>query len=385
MAGKVERMRPFYRLLFVVLLVPLARADTVVLTDGTTMTGQVISENSQEVVIETLPGMRTELSRSNVRVIKRDTPQAARPAPPSLSPASGAPYGIVLPSGDPFPPGTIPQGPLDNLVARVGPGGVTRRDYERELRNQALSKGMAAAPEGGYAILEQKLTAADRKAALQRAIDEELMFQAALADGVLDQEWARKRINSEYFYSVSNAEAPAFTDQQIEAWYRANPQEFMAPVSVKIKYMNFPTETDEGGFGRKQFREAQADPTSTADWQDDGWVAQGQIPRCMMDQAANPEDVAALFKTEKGKVSPIIHGGVYTFVFWVVDKTESAGLRPLDQVKERVARDLAAEKLKLLNAIGESDPERYYRMALREGIHRRLRAYRKIKFTFQTD
>ena len=64
------------------------RADMVELNDGTRIRGAIIKESAQDIVIETAPGMRTELPRSDIKEIKKETPQAkAKGSAPN--PASG--------------------------------------------------------------------------------------------------------------------------------------------------------------------------------------------------------------------------------------------------------------------------------------------------------
>jgi len=303
-----------------------------------------------------------------------------------------------FPPDTPPPAGTIPQGPLKDLVVRVGPGGVMRMEHEKAMRDYAHLKGLNAAPEGGFAIVEQQLTPQDRSNALYNAIDDELLFQAALAAGFLDQEENRKWIRQEFYnlllgaadalagklekeegkqslqFRMMNVSAESasqqVTEAQIGAYYKDHTNEFLAPVSVFIKYDSFPSETDEGGFGMKGFREARENPVSKTDWQGKGeWVMEGQKPSCMRD--GEPYGgLDGLFKTPKGGVSPVIRGVVYTYIFWVTDKKESGGLKPLNEVKTKVIHRIAGMRFSALNKILNTDSDRFYRMAINEGIHR---------------
>jgi hypothetical protein len=105
--------------------------------------------------------------------------------------ASGNPDASGTPAGG---AGYVHQGPLKDLVAKVGPGGVPRslrplgllpsRDFGFHLKRIAVKSGKDAGALGP----------AERRQALDAAIRDELLFQGALADGILGDDYCRTRV-----------------------------------------------------------------------------------------------------------------------------------------------------------------------------------------------
>ncbi len=84
-------------------------ADTVVQKDGTEVEGKIVRQDEEVVVVETAPGMKSEISRSDIREIRATAP-AKPPASASVSPSSKAPVGAPQSSGSL----TIPQPTIIN-------------------------------------------------------------------------------------------------------------------------------------------------------------------------------------------------------------------------------------------------------------------------------
>jgi hypothetical protein len=75
----------------------------------------------------------------------------------------------AAPAGNVF----VEQGPLEDLLARVGRGGVPRREFEYFLGRAAAAQGVAV----------ENISAASRRALLEHAVKLETLFQAALEGG----------------------------------------------------------------------------------------------------------------------------------------------------------------------------------------------------------
>lgn len=297
-----------------------------------------------------------------------------------------------LPSDEPADLAAMPARHAKDLAARVGSGGVTRREFEDAVRGYMNLRGMEAAPEGGYASVKLKTTPRDESNALYNAIDEELLFQAAVAEGMLGTPDMESRIRQELygdisampelprpkgdgairFVSTRKPDLDEFTEERIEGYYKAHPEQFKAPIRVKVKSMEWPREADEGGLTTRKFEAARNDPAAETEWQEGGWVSEGTHPSEVHD-GMEPSELAKLFATPKGDVTPILNGHVSMYVFWVVDREDTDHPLPLAEVRPRVLYRLAQARFMALNPILNSEPDRFLRMAIQKGSHRNLR------------
>ncbi|MBI1785396.1 hypothetical protein HYR69_09655, partial [Candidatus Sumerlaeota bacterium] len=168
------------------ILCSIAQGDAVTLKNGSVVEGRITKENEKEVVIE-VDGIGTTFKKSEVAKIEREGKMeaekadlASEDAPASKEAKYSKPKKPVLTD--------IPQGLLKDLVAKVGPGGVTREDYQLYQRRLANESGVSSSA----------FTDAERKKALDKAIEDETLFQAALAAGLLEDNYIRWSIREEY-------------------------------------------------------------------------------------------------------------------------------------------------------------------------------------------
>ncbi|OGV68645.1 MAG: hypothetical protein A3K19_14870 [Lentisphaerae bacterium RIFOXYB12_FULL_65_16] len=241
----------------------------------------------------------------------------SRPTAPKAAPQSAGPKRPVYSGKD------IPQGLLENLVAKVGAGGVTRAEYD--VRLLGLANQNRKKPEG--------LTPEERKKALDAAVEDELLFQGALVDGVLRDEDMCWRITSEYRSSETTPRiAPnSFSDEELMAYYKASPAKFSTPVQVCARGLRLLTEQEKQAADglRKQ---AVTNPEKVKGWIELGWVTEGQnsagLPLYLTD---------GLVKMKKGQVSGVIvdeHMDA-KFIFHVTDRKEREVI-PYDEAKKKV-------------------------------------------------
>jgi len=154
---------------------PLRAEDVIRLKSGIVLRGRIVAETDASVTIEVQPSVRVSYSRGQIASIVRD-PSPPAPAPPADPKApKPAPCSSPAPAvAAPPPPADVPQGPMADLVVRVGPGGVPRRlppvglmprrDFEFYLRRVAVP--LRKSPE--------QMTADERKRALDLAIRDDL-------------------------------------------------------------------------------------------------------------------------------------------------------------------------------------------------------------------
>jgi hypothetical protein len=262
---------------------------------------------------------------------ERDSPSPAVPARPSVSqsPAAASP-GIPQPKV--HASSSESDKSADSLVARVGPGGVTRREYDFWLLktgNQVLHKP------------PRDFTAAERRQALDAAIDDELIFQGAVADGILDDSYIRWSITSLYKsrHVAGQMRPDEYTEQQIEDYYKAHPEEFTEPAQVQVSSLRFGPKTtkDDLDHALGEVRRESA----TADF------VRSSVPIKKGHMEPFPGEVLnPLVDLEVNAISEPIRDNFGTWYIFRIESKKKEELIPLDKARGKV-------KFALLNAEGQ--------------------------------
>ena len=160
----------------------------------------------------------------------------------------------------------VPQIPDTGLVAKVGKGGLTKSEYDFYLLRFAnkAKKNVKA------------LSSEERKIALNEGIDDELLFQAALEDGALNDSYIRFMMSSMFRsnQTAGNIRPDQFTDAQLKAYYDAHPGEFCSPSENTVKGAKFNSAAGAADFIKKVKK--LKDPASAPDWNDLGCFTEGK-------------------------------------------------------------------------------------------------------------
>ncbi|MFZ2657643.1 MAG: peptidylprolyl isomerase [Victivallales bacterium] len=268
----------------------------------------------------------------------------------------------------------IPQGVLDNLFVKVGAGGVTKGDYDFFLLKTANKNGKNV----------DALTPDERKTALFSAIDEELLFQGALAEGVLKDEYTCWRILETYKSNNTTAKIDprTFTDDELEKFYKAHPGKFTKPASVNAKGLKFMTESDQDV--QKVMKQVAANPDSVKNWIELGWIEEGKMAAGLPQRITDP-----ITKLKKGQNSGIVYDKSvdWRYIFLVTDRKEPE-LIPYSEAKGKVKFELIGakqEEMKKKLAAdqgkgqkGLSEDEILLNSAIQAGTHRDLMVKRYI-------
>ena len=103
---------------------------------------------------------------------------------------------------------------------------------------------------------------------------------------------------------IGNPDPREFSEERVQAYYRNHQEQFMRPVSMRVRHTWHPHGADEGGLTSSHFRKAQQD------------YIEGR-------------ELAKLHQTPAGKVSPIINGvcrsralGLCLIVKWLNPRLE---------------------------------------------------------------
>lgn len=268
----------------------------------------------------------------------------------------------------------IPQGQLDNLMVKVGAGGVTKADYDFFLLKAANKSGKQVGA----------LSGDEKKAALFSSIDEELLFQGAMAEGALRDEYICWMILGTYKSGKTTAkiDPSSFTDTELENYYKAHPEKFSKPAQVNVKGLKFTNATEQEV--QNKLKQATANPESIKDWVDIGWIKEGNAAGGLPLEITNP-----LTKLKKGQNSGIVNDKTsgWKFIFLVTDRIEPE-LIPFAEAKGKVKFELAGAKQEEMKKRlveqqskgqkGISEDEILLNSALQNGAQRELQTRRYI-------
>ncbi|MBN1270249.1 MAG: peptidyl-prolyl cis-trans isomerase [Kiritimatiellae bacterium] len=334
-----------------------AAADTLRLVNGRVYEGEVVVDGKENIVFHT-EGSYITVDRSEIESLDRTT-REEKPPPRNV----GA-WETDIPR---FTATVyVEQGPLEGLLVRVGQGGITRTDYKLYLmaRARELNKKW------------NELDTAERQQALQKAIDDEILFQAALAAGIHSQQSMRQIISARYqARHVDDLIKPeSFSVEDRRAFYEANKKAFMMPPGVRVKIRTFAANASREEVNIA-WEAARAAPATLAGWKDFGWI----MPDTEKDILSR-QDVEYLLTLATGQVSKVItdlYGA--SFFFWVNERQEAEARSYEEMEKEILERMMEDRRLELQAKFdreieqargGLSPEEAVFQRALEVGIHR---------------
>lgn len=333
-----------FALLLALMAVLAAEADVVELSNGTRIRGRIVRQTAESVKVES-SGMTMTFPRHRVVSVEQ-----------SDAPGAG---GVAM--GD-----TVLGFFRPDLVARVGPGGVSRRLYDIYLRRKAneLNKKFDA------------LSEQERAATLERAINEELLFQAALASGIHENKTIRQRIIATYRskHTTAHIDPRGFTEDEIRAYYNANRQTFVEPAAVKLKWLTYGPGIDQETV-RNAWRSARANPDSVKGWHSSrGWATVGNMP------TFSKSTQRRIVSIRKGQVSEILKDEFdVRHIFWVSDRRPAKQLS-LAESRAKIIHKLIGSRQHQLDgqlnqrlrstSIGSADKDELaFRSALQDAAH----------------
>lgn len=273
----------------------------------------------------------------------------------------------------------VPAIPEADLVAKVGRGGLTKKEYDWYLLRFANKSGKSVS----------SLSPDDRKKALGEGLDDETLFQASIANGILNDTYIRFMMSSLFRSNstVATIDPRKFTDEELKAFYDANPSQFAEPATNHVKIAKFNSKAEAADFVKKA-RQTK-NPDSLPAWNDLGWIGIGStsrgIPTEITDKAA---------KLKPGQISepiPDIAVKEINYVFWAVERKESRPI-PFEEAKGKVKFALIGQKQKenyanLLKKMGfdpkkVSEEDALFLSALEKGYHRDISVRQRCIVTY---
>lgn len=298
------------------------------------------------------------------------------PAPVAKKQPAAAPAAPAAPAADKLSyPGPAPAVTIANPVATVGSGGVAKSEYDWYLLKTAnkLNKSVAA------------LTSDEKKIGLNLAIEDELLFQAALAEGALKDDYVCRMLVDTYKSTTVTAkiDPSAFTDDELQKYYRAHPEKFATPATVAVKGLKFVNASDEEV--QRVLQQVKTNPEAITNWVNLGTFTEGQASAGLPPQIAN-----AVTKLNKGQNSGIVtdRGSGWKYIFLVTDRSE-ATVPPFADVRSKVRFEYIAVKQEELKKTQlaqtapagqkpQSEEQQLLGAAVQAGMHRELQTKQYI-------
>ena len=237
-----------------------------------------------------------------------------------------------------------PAGPQDIVLARVGKTVVTKADYDARLEQLPPQfRGQVSTPE-------------QKRAFLERLVEERVWMETALAHGVDKRpdiqsqlaNYRRDLLIRTYLGEAMNA-APQPSDSAIAAYYEANKSQFMAEESAKVRHIQVKDEKAakqvQKDLAKKDAdfvalaKKYSVDPVTKDRGGDLGPVTRSGMFGSLGRHPALAESAfAAPLHTVKG---PIQTGLGWHFIE-VTEKTPATP-RPLESVRSMITQQLAQE------------------------------------------
>ena len=230
----------------------------------------------------------------------------------------------------------------DEVLVTVGGTSITKADFEAELdKVPPYQRREMESPQG-----KQKF--------LDRLVEMELLYQAALADGldktpdVKDEmERARRQILMRHYYKSAVQDAAQPSEEQIQAYYDEHPDEFGVKERVRARWILAESKKDaqrlagrlaDGADFAQLARENSKDaPTATEDG-DLGWFTRDGYVRSI---GVNEGFTNRVFGLKLGEVSAPIEVEKKGWALVRVDEHEDARTKSLAEVRGDIARRLA--------------------------------------------
>ncbi|MEK7867192.1 MAG: hypothetical protein AAB434_10955 [Planctomycetota bacterium] len=311
-------------------------ADEVVLKNGSSFEGRIVGETSDSVAIDIGSGV-LKFAKDSVARITRTAKADEGPPAPSL-------------------PGTIPQALEGDLVASVGPGGVTRKE---------LADRIYGFTRGDSSLVD--ISPKEARVYLDPLVDDELLFQGAIADGAFDDPTIRKRL-CEAQISVQGADTrlTGGTEADLKAWYEAHLADLIEAKRLQVcgaKLYDAADLATERGLEETMGRIERLKAAGPDDpvWDFKGWIG-------VDEEFLGPKTYDMIKNLRVGECSnDIACSDKSVWAFRVLAREDLPAPPPFERCRDRVRMLIAEERMKALEA---ADTDETFRAALDGGLHR---------------
>ncbi len=289
-------------------------ADAIKKKDGNVLEGQILDQDSGYLYVDT-PGGIVNLSKTNILEI------------------NGEPYdaGAVAQSAARYSTGRVLNinaqglGLEKNLVAKVGEGGVGEEEFRWDL--------IRAGYKGIRHYKEEPAEA--RKAVLDKAIEDELLFQEALRLGYHEKDLTKKHIGESYKNDsqIAGIEPAQMQKDEIHAFYDLHPKLFMTPEKYQLKVLAL-------NQSQVDVNQAKKNPASVKGWKSSGWVNRGDTLYLPFSDAV----VQQIYQMKKGQTGEFKDSMNGRYLIWVTDYQTSKPI-PFENAKEKVKHEMIKSKM----------------------------------------
>jgi len=363
-------LRVLMSLVLFYLFSPYLYADTFELSNGKTLEGAVLDEDSTSYYLETTRGIENIIKQ---KVIKRNG-QTVLPQ-------------VIISQGNPVenralesPTVTVLDTNIQNLLK-----------LQPKVKNLVAVVGACGVSQERYDYLKNQHRANSADEVFQYAIEDEMIFQEALKAGIfVRNKTLKEKIIDEYKAEKTlTGIHPQWIDQsEIDSYYAENSNQIQSPEQREIKYIYLPPSTTQKD-ATEQYLKAKNNPDSV------NWLSARSAKKGTADGllGLSEENLEKLFQTQKGNVLGPYSTQLGYVIVWVVGKQTAkpgSGDHNLRVKQEMIGNQktqsyegLISTLKKQFGNLGEDDL--LLRGALREGILRSLFVYDAIINSYLTE
>lgn len=238
------------------------------------------------------------------------------------------------------------SGDDDRIVARVGRTNITMSDLMEKMSElPPFARQQFSGPEGTIDFLN-------------RIVDEEVLYQAALEAGhdrdpevVKALEAVKRRAVIQAFYADEVEATTVVPEEDIVAYYEEHDEQFQRPARIKFRHILVPTRAKAEAakarvLGGEDFASvAREVSTDTATKSAGGLMASVTLGSGIPDAGLDADFVRKVYEWKVGEVTDPIRSDRGWHIAFVEEKTE-AGTRPLEEVREQIIQSLKPSRTK---------------------------------------
>lgn len=223
------------------------------------------------------------------------------------------------------------------VLAEVNGGSITSADFTREIKNlPEYLRAMAETPEGRKEILD---TMVIRELILQQAAKDNLDKGPEIEERLQD---LRKRLVVEAYLKKKVETESQISDADLQKFYDQNKDKFKTGDQVRASHILVKTEKEakdilaqiKAGGNFEELAKKHSADSSAQKGGDLGWFGKGSMV---------PVFEKAALALKEGQISDVVKSD---FGFHIIKLTgkRSAGIRPLDEVKEQIKGAMMPQK-----------------------------------------
>lgn len=336
------------------------QADTFKLKDGRTLEGSILDQNEDYYYLDTENEGVVSIEKNQIEGSSEAQEESATASPRKQ-------ISVSLKERNGKLAYWVKDIPPDNSVALVNQGGVSESEYKNALEKHAQTLSKKA----------NELSETEKKEVLESCINQEVLLQKALADGISNG-FPNKVTVVNRFLEIEHEKIKAIlTEDSLRSLYEKNKPRYHKTVYIRALWRLIPADLSAEEMQRI-YAEAQRDPANYKEWAvlagggysplGADWISEDI--RFIGYDHKQKSAIRALFTASKGYLSPLMDWDASRKVFfYVMDKTGGEFLS-FEDARGLILKDQV--RVKYLGSPDEApdETEKLFLAALQSGSYR---------------